>query len=178
MTEDKGQYRRDKRLQRNWDLTGIQLNLIRALHMYAPGPVFWNHVMPTSDLDSLSMLKRFETDYYKMVPSTIGDRVDRLLLNWMTKAVDETHFASEMNILIAEVQTHHQNHLSSDDYHPEEDLIGELISHLQDLKEAALEDGTSDRPAHREKLQASIEDLREAMLFNLKSDGDKPLGRG
>jgi len=151
---------------------------VDALGQYYPGHAFWDFAFPGRP-DAVRRY-RFDEGYGGRIPNAYADRIDDVLVQWVTRKLSGSEAARQIQVIGEEVRQYRDREVARvGDRAPSEDeevfavVTGHLLESLVKLRDEILVD-------ERRQTEAAgmIQRFRDVLLPGFSDRGDKFLGRG
>lgn len=149
-----------------------------ALGQYYPGPTFWDFAFPGRP-DAVRPY-RFDEGYAGLIPNAYADRIDDVLVKWVTRKLSGSEAARQIGIIGDEVRRYRDKEVESvGDRTPTEEeqvlavVSGHLVESLARLRDEILVDERRQADA-----AVMIQRFRDVLLPGFSNRGDQLLGRG
>jgi len=157
------------------DLLAFQVDVIGQ---YYPGSAFWNFAVP-GRTDAVQRYD-FAEGYGGLIPAAYGDRVDNVLIEWITKQLSGEEARARIADVRAELQMFRDERNAQFGDRPRTEDEELFVVVADDLLESLgrLRDGVLPDEGHREAAAGMIQRFRDALLPGCSDRGDKLLGRG
>ena len=172
MTNEDEERKQELQVKRRLGLIGHRFLLTGpVLCNYSPGDAFWGFVLPGNEQDFDS--DSFEANYMGDVPSHFADKIDRILIDWLTQQASVSDSIAMMTETITELNKLRPHQAGASDPDAEIDLLPRLVESLTSLRDTILPDDEK-----RAALAALISAFRDTYHNVGYGKGNRPLGRG
>lgn len=174
----RGSRAREQRRQFERICCDLLIFQVDALGQYHPGDAFWEFAFPGRP-DAVRAY-HFQGGYGGQIPGVYADRIDDLLIQWVTKKISCAEAGRKMEVLCDEVRQFREREVAGvgERSPTEEEKVFAVVS--DHLLESLLK--LRDEIVIDERRQADaavmIQRFRNVLLPGYSHRGDRPLGRG